>query len=255
MSFIVVIPARYASSRLPGKPLLDIAGKSMIQRVYEQVAQVQAERIIVATDHADIKNKVLSFGGDVVMTKKEHPSGTDRVNDVCHQLNIGDDKIIINVQGDEPFIPPDNIQQLAALFNKPDAQMATLCCAIKTEKELKDPNVVKVVMSQEVAGQSKALYFSRSVIPFPRNQTIDYLNNQHYFRHLGIYAYRRDFLNRMANMPPSRLEMMESLEQLRVLEAGYRIDIDIAKDTPEKGVDTHDDWLDAKKIAISRFNL
>jgi len=231
MNIVCIIPARYASTRLPGKPLLDIAGKPMIQHVVERVRQAhRPSRILVATDDARIFAAVQSFGGEARMTSADHPTGTDRLAEVAAALPEAD--LILNVQGDEPLIPPQAIDALAAAFDgRPDLQMATLMTPM-AESEYEDPGAVKVVVSLD----GHALYFSRSLIPFPRNRG----PQCRWFKHIGVYAYRRDFLLRYAALPPSPLEAAESLEQLRALEHGYRIRV---IETPFRsiGVDTAED--------------
>ena len=230
MNVLCVIPARYASTRLPGKPLKDIAGKPMICRVYERAAK--ASRVaasIVATDDSRIYDAVLQHGGKAVMTRKDHPTGTDRLAEVAEKYQDVD--LIINVQGDEPLIEPKLIDELAAAFDgDADLQMATVCTEITDESEQQNPNNVKVVMDK----QGYALYFSRSLLPYPRHEGTPV------YKHIGIYAYKRDFLLAYAKMAETPLEHAESLEQLRALENGYRIKV---IKTPYRfvGVDTAED--------------
>ena len=199
--FIVVIPARYASSRLPGKPLVDLLGKPMIQRVYEQASLSQASKVVVATDDERIERVVRDFGGEVCMTRADHLSGTDRVFEVADQLKLEDDACVVNVQGDEPLIPPSVIDQVAALLESSDASMATLCESIPTLTELLDPNIVKVVKSS----LNQALYFSRAPIPFDRDNLPDeYVGGG--FRHIGIYAYQVSLLKKFVTWPESKLK-------------------------------------------------
>ena len=232
MKIYCVIPARYASTRLPGKPLADIAGKPMIQHVYERakLAKLPAE-VIVATDNELVFQAVQEFGGSVVMTASDHPTGTDRLAEVAQRLTDAD--VIINVQGDEPLIPPTIIDDLAALFtnNQDELVMATLASPLLTEEQ-DNPAAVKVVT--DLAGN--ALYFSRSLIPYPRNHPAELT----FLKHIGIYAYRRDFLLKFAALKPTPLEQAESLEQLRALEHGYRVRV-IKTEFRSVGVDTPED--------------
>jgi len=241
-SFKVVIPARYASTRLPGKPLLDIAGKPMIQRVYEAACASGAEQVVIATDDERIEQAALGFGAEVCMTSTGHTSGTDRLAETSRKMAWADDEIIVNVQGDEPQIPTGLIKQVAnGLADHPEAVIATLCSCIQSMQELQDPNVVKLVRDT----QGFALYFSRAPIPWARDDfaanmdelptTIDYL------RHLGIYAYRAAYLQEYTRLPSCALEQAESLEQLRVLWHGARIFVDDAVVEPGHGVDTEED--------------
>lgn len=230
MKFACVIPARYASTRLPGKPLADIAGKPMIQRVYEQVAKAKKPAlVIVATDDQRVFDKVESFGGMALMTQPNHPTGTDRLAEVAsHHQDVD---VIINVQGDEPLIDADVIDQLADLFlEDADLQMATVASPL-LEEEYDEPSAVKVICNK----QGDAMYFSRSLIPYPRHA---FINPP--MKHVGIYAYRRQFLLDYAKMDPTPAEETESLEQLRALENGYAIRV-IKTDKRFVGVDTPED--------------
>lgn len=246
MSFTVVIPSRYQSSRLPGKPLADIAGKPMVQWVHQQALQAGAERVIVATDDARIEAVVKSFGGEVCMTSPDHQSGTERLAEVVETMGIADDHIIVNVQGDEPLIPPSIIKQVADNLANSTAPMATLGVSIDESEEVFNPNVVKVVTDE----QGYALYFSRASIPWDRdawasdNKTI----RNPLMRHIGIYAYRAGFINTYINWQPSALEQIESLEQLRVLWYGEKIHVALAKEAPAAGVDTPEDLEIVRKI-------
>lgn len=239
MAFTVVIPARYQSSRLPGKPLADIAGKPMVQRVYEQAIQAGAERVIVATDDERVEQAVRAFGGDVCMTSDKHESGTERLAEVVEQMGIADDHIIVNVQGDEPLIPPSIISQVADNLARCNAPMATLAVEIRDEEEVFNPNAVKVVVDQ----QGFALYFSRATIPWDRDHFArgNADAKQPLLRHIGIYAYRAGFINTYVNWKPTPLERIECLEQLRVLWYGEKIHVDVAKEAPAAGVDTPHD--------------
>lgn len=230
MKILCVIPARYASTRLPGKPLADIAGKPMIQRVYERASCAQRpSQVIVATDHQLVYDAVRKFGGNVLMTSPDHPTGTDRLAEVA--AHYPDVDVIINVQGDEPLIAPAIIDQLAGTFDHdPDLAMATLA-TVMDASEYHQPSAVKVVTN--LAGD--ALYFSRSLLPYPRVST-----GQPVYKHIGIYAYRRDFLLAYAKLSPTPLERTESLEQLRALEHGYRIKV-LITDFKAIGVDTPED--------------
>jgi 3-deoxy-manno-octulosonate cytidylyltransferase (CMP-KDO synthetase) len=237
LSYNIIIPARYASERLPGKPLLDIEGKPMIQRVFEQVSQTQATSIYIATDDQRISDVAHQFTENVCMTSSEHPSGTDRLYEAAQQLNLDDDEIIINVQGDEPLMPTAVVEQLAAnLQNRSDILMATLCEPITSAKEYNDPNSVKVVRNKD----NLALYFSRSTIPHWRDNTSD---TQHpvAYRHLGIYAYRVKFLKLYSSWAHCELEQYEKLEQLRALHEGVDIHVDLACESIPPGVDTPED--------------
>lgn len=225
-----VIPARFGSTRLPGKPLADIAGKPMIQRVYERVTNAKKPEVfIVATDDQRVYDAVQSFGGTVVMTDANHPTGTDRLAEVAQQYTDLD--VIINVQGDEPMIDANLIDQLAELFESDDAlQMATVGTPL-LEEEYDEPSAVKVILNK----RNDAMYFSRSLIPYPRH---DFVNTP--LKHIGIYAYRRQFLLDYAKMEPTAAEQTESLEQLRALENGFAIRV-ITTDKRFVGVDTPED--------------
>ena len=230
MRVLCVIPARYDSTRLPGKPLADIAGKPMIQRVYERAATAKMpELVVVATDDARVLAAMESFGGKALMTAKDHPTGTDRLAEVAGVYDNYD--VIINVQGDEPLIAPEIIDALAVAFTEePELKMATVMTEIE-DAEKNNPNNVKVVTDKN----GYALYFSRSLIPYPRTAGVVPV-----YKHIGIYAYRRDFLLAYAKMQPTPLEQSESLEQLRALENGYRIKV-IKTDCKFVGVDTPED--------------
>lgn len=236
MSFKVVIPARYASSRLPGKPLLDIAGKPMVIRVAEQAQKSGAEAVVIATDFDKIVQVAEEHHVDAVMTRVDHQSGTDRIAEVAQNLNWDNDDIVVNVQGDEPLIDPALIQEVAlTLAHSRDAVMATACHAIHDEASMLNPNVVKVVMDAD----GNAMYFSRSPIPYPRDEAHKKSLKAH--RHIGIYAYRVGFLKQYAELSVTQLEQIESLEQLRVLHHGYKIAITVTVHAPATGVDTQAD--------------
>ncbi len=241
--FRVVIPARYASQRLPGKPLRDIAGKPMVQHVYERARESGAQEVVIATDDARIQAAVTGFGGQVCMTSAEHVSGTDRIAEVVHVLGWPDDTVVVNLQGDEPLMPPQLLAQVAqSLVSHEEADMATLAVPLSQIDQLFDHNVVKVVIDRN----GYALYFSRATIPWKRDafgaggepETM-WLDGIH--RHLGIYAYRAGFLGGYAALPVSPVERMESLEQLRVLWNGGRIAVDVSGLAPPAGVDTPED--------------
>ncbi len=236
MKIAAIIPARYASTRFPGKPLADIAGKTMIQRVYEQCKQInELAYVIVATDDERIYQNVIQFGGEACMTSTQHLTGTDRIWEVVEKLNLAVD-VIINVQGDEPFIQPSQIQNIIACFQDANAAIATLVKPIEQNEVLFNVNAPKVVLDEA----HFALYFSRQAIPFLRNEpTENWLNKHIYYQHIGIYGFRKDVLQKLVKLAPSKLEQAESLEQLRWLAAGYKIktatthETTIAIDTPE----------------------
>jgi 3-deoxy-manno-octulosonate cytidylyltransferase (CMP-KDO synthetase) len=242
-----IIPARFAASRLPGKPLLRIGSKTMIQWVYEGALASSLDRVIVATDHVDILAQVQSFGGEAQLTDPAHPSGTDRCAEVARRFPEA--TWIVNIQGDEPFVEGAQIDQLIALGEGP-ADIATLVAPITSPAELRDPNIVKVVFSP-ASGQ--ALYFSRAVIPFDRDHQFagDRLPAGIYYRHLGMYAYRGSVLPELARLGVGHYENIERLEQLRWLEAGYRIDI-AQTERAGLGVDTEADLERARQIAEQR---
>lgn len=237
MRSAIVIPARYASSRLPGKPLLKSTGKYLIQHVYEQALQSRrASEVIVATDDSRIVAAVESFGGKVVMTRKDHPSGTDRVAEVARGLNVD---VIVNLQGDEPLVDPRALDMLPQLLEAdPDAKLATLAVPLHSKADYLSPNVVKVVRDRK----GRALYFSRSPIPAVRDGQPE-LNgrSQLFLQHLGLYAYRKKALLELAMMPPEPIEEAEKLEQLRVLAMGWTIQVGVV-DHCGRGVDTPEDY-------------
>ena len=242
MAYTVVIPARYGSTRLPGKPLMDIAGKPMVQRVWEQAGKSRATRVVIATDDERITRLAESFGAQVCLTSPDHPSGTDRLQQVVADLALDDDHIVVNVQGDEPLIPPAVIEQVADnLAREPAAGIATLCEPIETKEDVLNPNIVKVVMD----AQGRALYFSRAPIPWPREPFAaggDKLPNVgQWFRHIGVYAYRTRFLHDYVQWPPSPLEQLEQLEQLRAMHHGVPIHVALASEQVPGGVDTPED--------------
>lgn len=236
MKIVGIIPARYGSTRFPGKPLAMIHGKSMIRRVYEKASKAESlSMVVVATDDDRIRKEVESFGGKVMMTSPKHSSGTERCGEVIHNLGEAFD-VAVNIQGDEPFIDPETINLLCGMFQNSGVEIATLASAITGKNELINPNVVKVVTTMN----DKALYFSRSVIPFLRDEKQSKnLETMLYRRHVGIYAYRCAVLQKIVTLEPSPLEKAESLEQLRWLENGFSIFVSETKsegfavDTPE----------------------
>lgn len=239
MSFVAIIPARFASTRLPGKPLVDIHGKPMIVHVMARALESGAERVIVATDNDEVARAVQAAGGEVCMTRADHQSGTERLAEVIERYQFADDTVIVNVQGDEPMIPPVIIRQVAENLAKSAAGMATLAVPVETAEEAFNPNAVKVVRDAE----GYALYFSRATIPWDRerfNASRDTIGD-HFLRHIGIYGYRAGFIRRYVSWQPSPLEQIELLEQLRVLWYGEKIHVDVAKALPGAGVDTPED--------------
>lgn len=238
LRFVAIIPARYASTRFPGKPLVDIGGKTMIQRVYDQVSKV-LDDVYVATDDKRIFDKVRSFGGKVIMTSDAHRSGTDRCYEAFTKLEDWFD-VVINVQGDEPFIQPEQIEALKNCFADDETQIATLVKKI-TDKDgvevLFNPNTPKVVIDK----QNNALYFSRSPIPYKRgSDEKNWMAEHDYYKHVGVYAYRSEVLSQIVQMPPSKLELAESLEQLRWLENGLKIKAGFTE-VETVGIDTPED--------------
>lgn len=238
-AFKVVIPARYGSSRLPAKPLLDIAGQPMVAHVYQRALLSQAQQVVIATDDERIYRAAEQLGATVVMTSTEHPSGTDRLQEVAQKMGWADDDIIVNVQGDEPLIPPAVINQVAAnLAANPQAGMATLAEPLQDVAQLTNPNIVKLVRDY----QQMAMYFSRAPMPWARDAFMNGVTTlavpELYLRHLGIYAYRVSFLNAYVQWPPAVLEQVEALEQLRALYYGVKIHVDLAAVNLPAGVDT-----------------
>ncbi len=240
MSFIVIIPARLASTRLPNKPLADLGGKPMIVRVAQRAAQSGASRVIVATDHADIFDACRQNDIAVQMTRANHPSGTDRIAEVAAAIGLPDDAVVVNVQGDEPLIDPSLIAATAALVAR-DVPMATAAHAIQETADIFNPNVVKVVLDKN----QRALYFSRATIPWHRDglaQSKEVLPKGYApLRHIGLYAYRNAFLQAYPELPVSPLEQIEALEQLRVLWHGFPIAVHVTDHAPAAGVDTPED--------------
>jgi 3-deoxy-manno-octulosonate cytidylyltransferase (CMP-KDO synthetase) len=242
----VIIPARYASTRLPGKPLADVAGKSLIQRVYERAQASGAASVVIATDDERIRAAAQAFGAKVCMTRADHRSGTDRLAEVIEKLAIGDNDIVVNLQGDEPLMPPALIRQVAQLLEShADARMATACHAIHEREEFLNPNVVKVVSDKD----GYALCFSRASIPWPRDAMAGKTSGfGQAFRHIGLYAYRAGFVCRYAAWPVCAIEEAEQLEQLRVLWHGERIAVCEATEMPGPGVDTPEDLERVRKV-------
>ena len=241
MSFTVIIPARYASQRLPGKALLDICGKSMLQHTYERASDSAAKQVCIATDDERIRTVAEEFGAKVFMTAESHQSGTDRVHEVTTQLGLSDDEVVVNVQADEPLIPASVINQVASNLNTHnEAGIATLCEVISNQEEVNDPNAVKVVINDT----GHALYFSRATIPYRASGSA-----QKHFRHVGIYAYRVSVLNEFVRWPPSDLEISEKLEQLRALYNGVSVHVEVSSEQIPPGVDTEKD-LEAVRVAI-----
>lgn len=249
MKFIAIIPARYASTRFPGKPLADMAGMPMIQRVYEQVKKA-IDEVWVATDDSRIFEVVESFWGKAVMTSPDHKSGTDRIQEAYAKVGDGFD-VIINVQGDEPFIQPEQIEALKNCFDNKDVELATLVKPFKKEdgfEALFNPNSPKVVVNKK----NEAIYFSRSIVPYIRDvYHTEWLDKHTFFKHIGMYAYRSDILSEITKLPQSLLEKAESLEQLRWIENGYRIRVGYT-DAETIGIDTPEDMEKALAFLSSR---
>ncbi|ADW73141.1 MULTISPECIES: 3-deoxy-manno-octulosonate cytidylyltransferase [Rahnella] len=251
MSFVAIIPARFGSSRLPGKPLADINGKPMVVHVMERARESGAKRVIVATDHPDVVAAVEAAGGEVCLTRPDHQSGTERLAEVIDLCQFSDDEIIVNVQGDEPLIPPVIIRQVADNLANSEAGMATLAVPIETAEEAFNPNAVKVVRD----AKGYAMYFSRATIPWERErfavskETVGDV----FLRHIGIYAYRAGFIRQYVKWEPTKLEHIELLEQLRVLWYGEKIHVDVAKAIPSVGVDTAED-LERVRVILGHKN-
>ena len=254
--FRVVIPARFAASRLPGKPLRDVGGKPMVVRVWENGVTSGAEEVVVATDDDRIRRAVEEAGGCVLMTSPDHASGTDRLAEVATVLEWEDDAIVVNLQGDEPLVPGNHLAALArALSIHPHAGIATMATPIASAAEVFNPNVVKTVIDRD----GFALYFSRAPIPFVRGA----FSEEHaadaqlpkgvpFLRHLGLYAYRAATLRRLASEPRGSHERAESLEQLRALALGIRIHVTVVTDAPPHGVDTEEDLIRVRRVLVSR---
>ncbi len=242
--FVVVIPARYASERLPGKPLRNIAGKPMLQHVYERGTESGAMEVVIATDDDRIAQVAESFGANVCMTSVEHKSGTDRLAEVAFAKGWADDRVIVNLQGDEPLMPPELISQCALLLNDEKADIATLASPLLSQEDFVNPNVVKTV----VDCRSFALYFSRAAIPHSRSYANSALAISSAMHHHGIYAYRNHVLQRIVTAEQSDLEVVEQLEQLRALNLGLKIKVGIPSVRPGPGVDTEEDILAVTKL-------
>ena len=235
MEFDVLIPARYGATRLPGKPLLDVCGKPLVQWVYDRARLSKADRVIVATDDERVKQAVEGFGGDAYLTRSDHNSGSDRIAEVVNQLHLPRDRIVVNVQGDEPLIPAALIDKVARLlFNDEEVSVATACHEITSHKEFNNTNAVKVVCNTK----GHALYFSRAPIPWPRQVS---KNGVRALRHVGIYGYRAGFLREFTRWPESNIEKTEQLEQLRILEHSVPIAVCKVEESPGTGVDTPED--------------
>lgn len=239
----VIIPARYHSTRFPGKLLHKIKGVSVIERVYRQVQLAQPFSITIATDHEAIASEASAFGAEVVMTSTTHQSGTDRIAEVVSKGQFASEDIIVNVQGDEPFIAPQLIQQVALLLNNSEAPMSTLCWPINSLEQLHNPNVVKVVRTSN----NDALYFSRSPIPAHRDESLSFADT---YRHVGIYAYRVAFLLDYVRWPLCALEQHEALEQLRVLWSGYPIKVEEACVEPLQDINTREDLALVEAMSV-----
>lgn len=244
-NFQIIIPARYASTRLPGKPLMEINGKPLIQHVYESACQCKAEKVYVATEDTRIKKAAESFGAEVIMTAADHISGTDRLAEVASILKLSDADIIVNLQGDEIGVPACLIHQLAkGLHDHPEHSISTLCERIDNDADINDPNVIKVIFDQN----NTALYFSRATIPHVReSQKESQTQQQNYYKHLGLYAYRVAYLKKFSATPPCDLERSESLEQLRALYTGEKIYIEEACAPTGIGIDTKEDLNKARQ--------
>lgn len=252
MGFVVVIPARYASTRLPGKPLRMLAGSPMIEHVYRRASESGADDVIIATDDERIVHAAGAFGARACMTDPSHPSGTDRLAEIARLMNYADDQVLVNLQCDEPLMPPALIRQVAEdLTSDPQASIATLCERIETAGELFDPHIVKVVMDRD----GYAIYFSRAVVPWDRDAfaatTEELPAGAVHHRHIGLYAYRAGFIQEYVNWTPCVLERMEALEQLRALWHGHRIHVVTACERAGHGVDTERD-LERVEWALRR---
>lgn len=233
MSFTVIIPARFAAIRLPGKPLLDLMGKPLLQHTYEQALKSEAQAVYIATDDSRIQEAAIKFGAKVLMTSDSHVSGTDRLQEAASLIGLSESDVVVNVQGDEPLIPPEVINQVAAnIVNKKDIGIATLCEVVADEVEIGDPNSVKVVFDKN----GIALYFSRSTLPHNASASA-----KNCYRHIGLYAYRVEVLNQFIQWPVAELELSEKLEQLRALYNGVKIHVEVSSQQIPAGVDTERD--------------
>lgn len=247
MRFVAIIPARYASTRFPGKPLAVLEEKTVIQRVYEQVGNVIAD-VYVATDDKRIHDAVVGFGGNAVMTRSDHKSGTDRIEEAVEKIGADKFDVVINVQGDEPFIQPSQIRTVMSLFDDAATEIGTLGKPFESIEAVKNPNSPKIVVSRK----NTALYFSRSVIPFVRGvDEAEWLSHYPYLKHIGLYAYRTDVLRAITQLPQGELEKAESLEQLRWLENGYTIKVGLT-DAETVGIDTPADLERAEAFLRER---
>lgn len=241
--FLVVIPARLGSTRLPRKPLADIGGKPMVVRVAERAKQSLAQSVVVATDSPEIEAACNAHRIECLLTSPDHPTGTDRLAEVVQLLKLSANTLLVNVQGDEPLIPPELINQVAqTLANNPQCAISTIAVPITEKSEIDNPNVVKVVLNHA----NEAMYFSRAPIPFARDEQST--QKAEHLRHLGIYAYRADFLQAYTTLEPAPPEQAEALEQLRALWNGYRIAVHIALEAPPAGVDTPEDLERVRRL-------
>jgi 3-deoxy-manno-octulosonate cytidylyltransferase (CMP-KDO synthetase) len=245
--FVIVIPSRYASERLPGKPLREIGGKPMLQHVHERGIESGAVEVVIATDDDRIAEVAESFGAKVCMTSAEHKSGTDRLAEVAFAKGWADEKVIVNLQGDEPLMPAQLIDQCAALLDDERAGVATLASPLRSKRDFDNPNVVKVVIDDD----GFAMYFSRAAIPFSRSGATDDLAKSSALHHHGIYAYRNNVLQKIVGAEQSKLEIAEQLEQLRALSLGLKIKVGIPDVRPGPGVDTEDDLREAEKQLVN----
>jgi 3-deoxy-manno-octulosonate cytidylyltransferase (CMP-KDO synthetase) len=244
VSFTVIIPARYAATRLPGKPLLDLMGKPMLQHTYEQALKSDAQAVYIATDDSRIQMAAESFGAKVLMTSDSHVSGTDRLQEAASLIGLSAADVVVNVQGDEPLIPPEVINQVAAnIVTKKNIGIATLCEAIADEIEIADPNAVKVVFDKN----GIALYFSRSTLPYNASAS-----TRNCYRHIGLYAYRVEVLNQFIQWPVAQLELSEKLEQLRALYNGVKIHVEVSSQQIPPGVDTERDLEGVRQFLMRR---
>jgi len=243
-NFVVVIPARYASERLPGKPLREIAGKTMLQHVYERGTESDATEVLIATDDQRIFDAASGFGAAAHMTGSQHRSGTERIAEVSETLSWPDEQVVVNLQGDEPMMPAELINQCAALLDDNSVDMATLASPLASQSDYQNPNVVKVVSNDD----GNAIYFSRSPIPYSRNEDTDDLAVQTAMHHHGIYAYRCGTLRKIVAAERSDLESCEHLEQLRALSIGLKIKVAKALSRPPTGVDTEEDLAQVEKL-------
>ncbi len=254
--FKIIIPARFASTRLPGKALKTILGLPMIQHVYQRASETSASEIIVATDHQDIASAVMQFGGNVMLTKVDHPTGTDRISEVINAQSWSDDTIVVNLQGDEPHIPAQLIQETAqALTENSQCDIATLATKMSSIDDVLNPNMVKIVLNNNF----EASYFSRAPIPYnkkwdQKNQLKTLDSNTPYYHHIGLYAYTVGFLRQFPTLTPCPNELSESLEQLRALCYGYRIFVKIIAQSPGHGVDTEEDLLRVEKLMSDKIS-